>query len=112
MPGGSALSYGNIKMSEIINVTLSPGIVIPSTTSEQTFTVPGLLIADQVTVSKPTIQAGIGIINARVSSANTLAIGFMNLSTVTITPTASELYTIEVNRPDWVTGQALPYAIV
>ena len=64
------------------------------TTSEQTVTVAGLNVGDAVVVNKPTHQAGLGIVNARVSAANTLAITFMNTTAGSITPTASEIYKV------------------
>lgn len=64
------------------------------TTSEQTVTVPGLDVGDFVAVVKPTHQAGLGIVNARVSAKNTLAITFVNPTAAGITPTASEIYLV------------------
>jgi hypothetical protein len=76
------------------NATLSPTAVSANTTVEETFTVPGLLVGDVVFVNKPTAQAGLGIVGARVSAANTLAITFGNFTASSITPTASEVYQI------------------
>ncbi len=90
---------GNIAYSEILSVTLSPASVANATSAEQTFTVQGLQVGDFVNVTKPTTQAGLGIVNSRVSAANTLAITFMNTTAATITPTASEVYTVNVDRP-------------
>lgn len=73
---------------------ISPAQVVNATTSEQTFTVTGLTTSDAVFVVKPTHQAGLGIVNARVSAADTLAITFMNATAATITPTASETYKV------------------
>ena len=64
------------------------------TTSEQTVTVPGLEVGDFVSVVKPTHQAGLGVVNARVSAKNTLAITFVNPTAAGITPTASEIYLV------------------
>lgn len=64
------------------------------TTSEQTVTVPGLDVGDFVAVVKPTHQAGLGVVNARVSAKNTLAITFVNPTAAGITPTASEIYLV------------------
>ena len=64
------------------------------TTSEQTVTVPGLNVGDVVVVNKPTHQTGLGIVGARVSAANTLAITFSNPTAAGITPTASEIYRV------------------
>ena len=50
--------------------------------------------ADAVIVNKPTAQAGLGIVGARVSAADTLAITFSNNTGSGITPTASEVYKV------------------
>jgi hypothetical protein len=110
MPGQSTLPRGNIAVAMILQTTLSPAQVAANTTAEQTFTVNGLLVGDQVAVTKPTTQAGIGIVNARVSAANTLAIAFSNNTGGGITPTASEVYIIELNRPE--NPNNLPTAVV
>ena len=55
-------------------------------------------MGDKVSVAKPTTQAGLGIVNARVSAANTLAITFMNATAGAIVPTASETYQVSVIR--------------
>ena len=91
---------GNLAFSALIGPTLSPASVAPATTAEQSFTVTGLQIGDFVNVTKPTTQAGLGIANARVSAANTLAIAFINATAATITPTASEIYSVAVDRPE------------
>lgn len=98
MPSNDVLR-GNIQYSMILNVTLSPASVANATAAEQTFTVTGLQTGDFINVSKPTTQAGLGIVNSRVSAANTLAITFMNTTAATITPTASEVYQVAVDRP-------------
>jgi len=99
---------GNIALSALLGVTLSPASVANATTAEQTFTVTGLQVGDFVNVTKPTTQAGLGIVNSRVSAANTLAITFSNSTAATITPTASEVYTVAVDRP---TVTTLPSAL-
>lgn len=110
MPGPSSLARGNISLAMILQTTLSPAIVAANTTAEQTFTVNGLITGDVVTVTKPTTQAGIGIVNSRVSAANTLAVAFSNNTAGGITPTAAEIYIIELNRPE--NANSLPSAIV
>ena len=91
---------GNLQFSALIGPTLSPISVAPTTTAEQTFTVAGLQVGDFVNVTKPTTQAGLAIGNARVSAANTLAVAFINATAATITPTASEVYQVAVDRPE------------
>jgi hypothetical protein len=97
--GPTSLPFGNVQISALLAVTLSPAQVAANTTAEQTFTVNGLVIGDFVEVNKPTTQAGLGVVNARVSAANTLAIAFSNNTASPITPTASESYQILVVRP-------------
>jgi len=100
---------GNIAGSYLLGPTLSPTSVANATTAEQTFTVKGLLVGDYVNVTKPTTQAGLGLVNSRVSAADTLAITFANTTAATITPTASEIYTVAVDRP---TNTTLPTTLV
>lgn len=109
MPGPSDIPRGNIALAMILQTALTPAQVAANTTAEQTFTVQGLLTGDLVSVTKPTTQAGLGIVNSRVSAANTLAVTFSNNTGAGITPTAGEVYLIELNRPSNTT---LPTAIV
>lgn len=91
---------GNTGAAGVISVTLSPAEVAINTSAEQTFTVSGLKVGDFVAVNKPTTQAGLGIVGARVSAANTLAITFANVTGGAITPTASQSYFVLWIRPD------------
>lgn len=96
------MSYvlGNVNKQSVISPTLTFEEVSANTTEEQTATVNGLQVGDCVYVSKPTHQAGIGIVGARVSAANTLAVTWMNTTAGGITPTAAEVYTVLVSRKD------------
>lgn len=89
-------SAGNT-VSQVLmaGVTLSPTAIGGATTVEQTFAIPmAITTSDTIFVNKPTAQAGLVIGNVRVSAASTLAIQFTNVSTATITPTATELYKV------------------
>lgn len=79
--------------TETYSETLTPVSVAANTTAEQTFTVAGLTTSDIVTVNKPSLDAGIGIANARVSAVDTLAITYGNFTGGAIVPTA-ETYKI------------------
>ena len=96
---------GNLWKVGAFNITLSPGVVAPNTSAEQTFAATGigLLTTDLVIVQKPTSQAGLVLGGSRVSAADQLAINFGNLTAATITPTASQVYTVGVFRvqPNW-----------
>ncbi len=95
----SEIPRGNVKGLWVIAPTLTPAIVAPNTSAEQTFTVTGLRLGDAVSVNKPTAQAGLAIVGSRVSALSTLAITFGNLTSATITPTAAQVYTVKVARP-------------
>jgi len=94
-PNGIA-SMGNFIFGpKISKVTLSPAQVAANTTAEQIFPVTGVLATDYVAqINKPTAQAGLGIVGARVSSAGNIGITFLNATATPITPTASQQYII------------------
>jgi hypothetical protein len=109
MPGPSDIPRGNIQLSMMLGLVISPAIVAANTTAEQTFTLQGVQLGDVISVTKPTTQAGLGIVNSRVSAANQVAVTFSNNTGAGITPTAGETYVVELNRPS---GTPLPTAIV
>lgn len=86
-----------ITQMRVYSATIDPASVAANTTAEQTFTVTGLTTADKVFVNKPTNTAGLGIVNARVSAADTLAITFGNFTAGAI-DAASETYTVVAIR--------------
>lgn len=99
MPGTIG-SGGNILYAWMIAPTLTPVAVAQNTTAEQAFTVPGLQVNDFVDVYSASAQtAGIGIVNNRVSAANTLQIGFSNSTAGSLTPVAGQ-YLIVICRPE------------
>lgn len=100
----SGILMGNLLSVGTATVALTPAIVAANTTAEQTFTVPGLKTGDFVYVNKPTNQAGLGIVNVRVSAANTVGISFSNNTASGITPTAGESYLFYYARPESVQG--------
>ncbi len=79
-------------------VTFNPASVATITTAEQDITVTGVTTQDVVlSVSKPTLTAGLGLANARVKAANTVAVTFVN-PTAGAVDAAEEAYTIVVAR--------------
>lgn len=77
-----------------VTVTLSPASVAANTTAEQLFAAAGAVAGSGVVVTKPTAQAGLGIVGARVSSAGNIGITFSNNTAAAIVPTASEAYIV------------------
>lgn len=82
----------------VLTASLSPAAVAPNTMVEQQFTVTGLPSSAAVIVSKPTVDAGVGIVDARVVSAGVVGITFANFTAATVTPTASQTYNIFAAR--------------
>jgi hypothetical protein len=75
-------------------VTFDPASIAASTTVEQTVTVTGLKTDDIIlAIIKPTLTAGIAVGQGRVSTADTLAITYINASVGVVDP-ASEEYTV------------------
>jgi hypothetical protein len=102
MPTGEMqLTYGNVVNTFVLKTTLTPTSLTTLTYAQQTFTVQGLQLGDQISdVSYQgawTVAAT--ITNFWVSANNTLAVSFANGSAGTVTPPGGTYY-IEVNRPD------------
>lgn len=83
----------------------SPSAVSANTTAEKAMTVQSgtgaqMLVAttDLLYVNKPTAQAGLGYGNIRVSASNTAQLTFSNYTGGSITPTATESYSIVAIR--------------
>ena len=85
--------------SLLFAVGWSPVGVAANTSAEQDLTVTGVKLGDVISVNKPTAQAGLGVVGARVSAADTVSVTFGNFTAATpITPTASETYSFLVVR--------------
>lgn len=97
----SMIPRGNINELQIVSVALTPAAVSANTTAQQTFTVTGVKVGDVVVaVEKPSHQAGLGIVGARVTAADTVGITFSNNTGAGITPTAGETYDFVIARLD------------
>jgi hypothetical protein len=94
----SGVFLGNTVGVSVITATINPANIATATTTEEAFTVPGLLVGDFVYAVKPTVTAGIAVASSRVSAANTLAITFVTTTTNINAP--SESYQILVIRPE------------
>lgn len=97
-------AMGNFKLVEALTINLGTIAAIGAgTTSEITFTglLTGLLAGDVILgVSKPTAQAGLGVVGYRVSATapDTFFLTYINPTVGAVTPTAGEIYTISVGR--------------
>jgi hypothetical protein len=81
-----------------VDATFDPGSVAAQTAEEETATVTGVAVGDIVlSVTKPTVTAGVSIGSARVSATNTVLVTFINASTAAVDP-ASETYNFVIGR--------------
>lgn len=80
-----------------VDAAIDPAAVGANTTSEQTFTVEGAREGDMVHVTKPSHTAGLGVVNARASGTDEIAVTFMNTTASSINPPA-ETYRIYLLR--------------
>jgi len=94
--GGNGASTAFTAMGRI-SQSLTPVSVATITCAEQQFTVPGLAVGDVVTVSPPSITAGVAPVCARVSATNTLQITFCNPTAGPLVPAAG-VYQIFIAR--------------
>lgn len=113
MPGPANLSFGNVANSFILQVVNTVTTNVGANTAvERTIAVSGLRAGiDVVTgVTKPSAQAGLAIVAARVSANDTLALTYMNASGGAIAP-AAETYLIQVDRAAYDVQASIPTAI-
>lgn len=98
---GTTINRGDVLITRIVSVSLTPASVNANSTAEQTFTVTGLNpTTDQISaleLSSAGWTTQTSIVNVRVSAANTLGISFQNNTAGALTP-PSGTYLIEVNR--------------
>lgn len=90
LSGGAKIGASGTPLTQVkvYTPTLTPGSVLASISAEQTFTVAGLTTADSISVSGPAPTMGSGLVNARVSAADTLALTFINDTLAGLTSTA------------------------
>lgn len=99
----SNILTSNVLNARVVSVTFDPAGCAVNTTNEQTVTVSGVKVGDLVFVNKPSSTTGVGVVGARVSAADTVAINFGNFTAATVNP-ASEAYVLMIVRPDGSAG--------
>ena len=91
------LLHAAFAKTETYTLTINPAIVAPNSTSEQSFSLPGVSVNDIININKPTYTAGLGIVNIRSSADDLVDITFMNTTGVNIDP-PGETYLISTVR--------------
>ena len=111
MPGPANIAIGSVANSFVVAVAVPAGAALATgpSTQERTYAVPGLIVGDVVTVQKPTFQNTIGIVGARVSAADTLAINF--LATAGTPSLTAETYLVQVDRHSFQSLAQIPTGI-
>ena len=92
--GSENYIVGTVPANLQLSAVLTPASVAANTIAEQSFTVTGLDTGMIVEANKPTTQAGLAVLSARVSAKNTLAVTYINTTTGALTPTAGETYLV------------------
>lgn len=97
-PGPNVVTESILRGNAILSIAVTPASVAANTSAEQTFSVSGVDVGDFVAIST-TASTGnaTGIIGARVSAANTVAIRYINPTGGALTP-AADTYLINVIR--------------
>jgi hypothetical protein len=100
MPG-TISAGGNVEYAYMCLPILTPASVAANTTVEQAFVIPGLVFGDNVSCYSQNAPqtTGIGIINCRVSAANTLQLGFSNSTAGALSPVSGQYY-LYISRPE------------
>ena len=100
----TSILRGNILKVYAVQVSIDVTSKSAATSAEQDITVTGVEVGDIiVAINKPSLNAGLGVVNARVKSANTIAITYMNATAGAVDP-AAETYTIVIGRPETPLG--------
>lgn len=98
--GPQIITYGNIQSTFILTVSIIPVATGAGVTVEQTFTVPGLQLGDQISgiTAQFAFSSMVDMTNYRVSANGVLAIAFSNSTVGSLTFPSGSFY-VEVNRP-------------
>lgn len=95
-------AMGNIYKNAVITASITPAAVATAITAGQSFVITGIgaVVGDQVSaVSPPAITpAGVFVVGASVTAADTIQIVWANVTAGSLTPPAG-VYTFEINRP-------------
>ena len=90
---------GNAFHIEVRDITVDLASVATITSGETSVTVNGVKTSDFVFVNGPSLTAGLGIVNCRVTAENTIAIDALNTTAGAINQ-ASGTYKLLIIRPE------------
>lgn len=93
MAAGHLRTAPPVSLSRVVNLDVSS--VPASSVQEESFTVNGLRKDQAILVIKPTRDAGLYLIESRVSAKDTLALTFYNPTGAAINPAAQDFHLIQ-----------------
>lgn len=94
------VDYGPHNPIRVHTVTVDLASVAANTTAEQDITVSGVEAGDIVlSVVKPTVEAGIGIVGARVKAADTIALVIVNATGSAVNAASEEGWQFVTLKP-------------
>ena len=98
--GPQIVTFGNVQSTFVLTISITPAATTNAATVEQSFTVPGLQLGDQVSAINAlfAFTSLVDITNARVSANNVLTLSFSNNTAGSLTYPSGSFY-LEVNRP-------------
>src|SRR5271163_2961125 len=98
--GPQIVTFGNVQSTFVLTISVTAAATGAGVTVEQSFTVPGLQVNDQVSAIQANFAFSslVDIVNARVSANNTLTLAFANNTAGSLTFPSGSFY-LEVNRP-------------
>lgn len=101
----SGIIGGNMFAICAVSATVDVASVSAATTSDQSFTIPGVLLGDIVVViPASTLNTGLSVSHAIATGTDTVSIRFMNATAGALNP-ASATYTLLVFRPESIAGR-------
>lgn len=95
----SNILTSNIAEMGVVEVTYNPASQATIDTDEDTVELLGARVGDLVFVNKPTHTDGVALTDARITSADTLSLTWVNPTAGAVDP-ASETYLVLWVRPD------------
>jgi hypothetical protein len=100
--GPQILTNGNVQSTFVLTVSLTFVATAATTTAEQSFTIAGLQVGDQVSdisyIGGAFPNTLVTLENARISANNTLTLAINNSTAGSLTYPAGSYY-LEINRP-------------
>ena len=101
--GPQTICRGNLAMTMVLAVNITPASTAANSTVEQQFVIQGLVSSDQISGFEyqggPFTNSSVSAVNFRCTGNNIVAIAFQNVSSAAVSGQAG-LYYMEVNRLD------------